>query len=789
RQFWSTARIETTNEGTKIIATVDGKPMTISESWIRRNLKLNDEDGISSLSNAELFENLALIDDSQREAFSTIFSLEVGQDRENIIKTSALPHDSTPGVTSLDADEGSMPHQLQELTNLCTRLQRQQTKMSTKIAGQDLEISNLKTKVKLLEDKDKGTTELFGDDAPIKGRSLETEEEAGVEKSTERGSNDTEELVNVLTSMDAATILTSGVQAVSVPPATEIPNVGVPTGSGLVPTASPIFTTASVVIPYSRRKGKEKMVESDTPKKKKLQEQIDVQMAREMEEEMAREDQRKNEQIARDAKIARIHAEEEMKMLIDGLDMRNELIAKHYHEYEKFKAELTIGEKIELINELQIEDFVPMSSKEEAKRFKRKGLRLEQGSTKKMKTSEEVSEEDLKEMMQLVPVEEVYVEALQVKHPIIDWEIHSEGQRNYWKIIRLGGSKAASFRIAFGVKLFIECFSDCYLEITQSNNNLIIQGGVERSCSYCGGPFNGGNYPSCSIVGVGNEFVHDPNPFPYDNTPDFYDQPPQYHVETYSCELCGNDSHYGYDCPPQFPLSTIPLRDIISQLPQSIVITTSPPILLTEDPEDSLIIRDEDLNTIPENGSDEVIKSSVEDFVPIPCKFEDTSKSDSECDLPSCDDISPIDVLKGKNVTFSNPLFDSNDDFTASDDESLSDEDVLEDNVKIYSNPLFEFDDEYIFSDVNPLFDEVLHDIKRKASYDSNLDDPALLVTPLFNSNKDECFDLGGDVDTFDTPLDFEDGYYDSKGDVLYLKSFLSDDTTPNLPPEDCPGL
>nr|GEW44609.1 hypothetical protein [Tanacetum cinerariifolium] len=37
---------------------------------------------------------------------------------------------------------------------------------------------------------------------------------------------------------------------------------------------------------------------------------------------------------------------------------------------------------------------------------------------------------------------EVYVEALHVKHPIIDWETHTEGQRNYWKIIRLGGSTA-----------------------------------------------------------------------------------------------------------------------------------------------------------------------------------------------------------------------------------------------------------------------------------------------------------------------------------------------------------
>nr|GEZ55277.1 hypothetical protein [Tanacetum cinerariifolium] len=87
----------------------------------------------------------------------------------------------------------------------------------------------------------------------------------------------------------------------------------------------------------------------------------------------------------------------------------------------------------------QFEDFLPMASKEEEERVKRKGLKLEQGSAKKMKTSEEVSEEDLKEMMPLVPVEEVYVEALQVKHLIIDWEIHSEGQRDYWKIIRLGG--------------------------------------------------------------------------------------------------------------------------------------------------------------------------------------------------------------------------------------------------------------------------------------------------------------------------------------------------------------
>ncbi|GJS79374.1 hypothetical protein Tco_0729255 [Tanacetum coccineum] len=198
------------------------------------------------------------------------------------------------------------------------------------------------------------------------------------------------------------------------------------------------------------------------------------------------------------------------------------------------------------------------------------------------------------------------------------------------------------------------------------------------------------------------------------------------------------------------------------------------------DPEDSLIMGDEDLRTIPEMESDEVIKSSVEDLVPIPSESEDTSDNDSECDLPFCDN----------SVTFSNPLFDAIDDFISSDDESLPEEDVPEENIKIYSNPLLYFDDEYISSDVNPIFKEVLEDIENKDSYVSNLDEPALLVTPLSDANEDECFDPGGDIDEIDAFLDIdvstdiEHSYHDSEGDIIYLKSLLNDDTIPYLPPE-----
>nr|GFB95190.1 hypothetical protein [Tanacetum cinerariifolium] len=177
--------------------------------------------------------------------------------------------------------------------------------------------------------------------------------------------------------------------------------------------------------------------------------------------------------------------------------------------------------------------------------------------------------------------------------------------------------------------------------------------------------------------------------------------------------------------PPQFFISLdgdddfdkesiISTNTDIFKTPPSIVITTSPPILPLEDPEVSFIMRNEELNTIPEKKSDEFIKSSVGDFVPIPGEFEDTSGSKTECILPSCDDFSPIDVFEEKVVTFSNLLFNSNKDFISSDDESLSDEDVPEDN----SND----------------------------SYDSNLDEPDLLVTTLSDVNEDECFDSGGDV-------------------------------------------
>ncbi|GKC67905.1 hypothetical protein Tco_1100503 [Tanacetum coccineum] len=62
QQFWQTASTSTLEDGeVEITATIDGQLKTITEASLRRHLKLEDVDGISSLHNTKIFEQLALM--------------------------------------------------------------------------------------------------------------------------------------------------------------------------------------------------------------------------------------------------------------------------------------------------------------------------------------------------------------------------------------------------------------------------------------------------------------------------------------------------------------------------------------------------------------------------------------------------------------------------------------------------------------------------------------------------------------------------------------------------------
>ncbi|GJW45572.1 hypothetical protein Tco_0077218 [Tanacetum coccineum] len=102
----------------------------------------------------------------------------------------------------------------------------------------------------------------------------------------------------------------------------------------------------------------------------------------------------------------------------------------------------------------QIHSFVPMDSEEEVQRLKRVGQDAEAKPAKRQRTEEvsesvqeqtdeepktdELSQEQLNQMVIIVPDEGINVEALQTKYPIIGWEVHSDDTMQFWKIIRVG---------------------------------------------------------------------------------------------------------------------------------------------------------------------------------------------------------------------------------------------------------------------------------------------------------------------------------------------------------------
>nr|GEX68124.1 hypothetical protein [Tanacetum cinerariifolium] len=257
-----------------------------------------------------------------------------------------------PTVSSLDAG--------QELMDIYTSLQRQNSLIEEKVQSQDLEITQLKTRVKTLMDNERMREGFTQEDASNTGDMdqgkdlLVGDTVKNNDKSADKRSDSTNEIANVLGTLGATNILASrGLRSffttasLSVATANIVVSPVVATASGSFPIAV-IFTTASLATPTTRvtrssrgvviessslisvnipsiskrDKGKGKMIEPEQPSKKKVLEQI-----------------------------TKIHVERELKMMIAELDRINEMVAKYLSEYEQAEAGLSHDEKVELIDE------------------------------------------------------------------------------------------------------------------------------------------------------------------------------------------------------------------------------------------------------------------------------------------------------------------------------------------------------------------------------------------------------------------------------------------------------
>ncbi|GJZ92129.1 hypothetical protein Tco_0664194 [Tanacetum coccineum] len=104
------------------------------------------------------------------------------------------------------------------------------------------------------------------------------------------------------------------------------------------------------------------------------------------------------------------------------------------------------------------------------------------------------------------------------------------------------------------------------------------------------------------------------------------------------------------------------IQELMSKLLKDVKPTEITPDLLIEEPDNSLIMGDEHLDTIP----------SVENLVPILSESEGIS--DDTCDVPVCDDSSTFDAL----INHSEILSDSKNDDTSSDDDSYENIEYVE---------------------------------------------------------------------------------------------------------------
>ncbi|GKB24036.1 hypothetical protein Tco_0863437 [Tanacetum coccineum] len=234
--------------------------------------------------------------------------------------------------------------------------------------------------------------------------------------------------------------------------------------------------------------------------------------------------------------------------------------------------------------------------------------------------------------------------------------------------------------------------------------------------------------------------------------------------------------------------------------------------LLTKEPLDTLLMGDEVIITTPARENDEFIKSSVDDLVSIPRELEVTSVCDYlECDMPVIIPLPTTDVRE-ENFDINSPLGEYVIDFLMENEdvagfprdlvkqlfsylvkqtsstkrmsiEPLGDYSKPRSYDVTFSNSLFDFNDDYTLCYNNLLFDEEFEDI-------SSLDPPKsapLNYEPLSNSDSVsrslETSDLNLEELTAEIGLDdsiptkIDDGYYDSEGDILFLEHLFIEET------------
>ncbi|GJY48361.1 hypothetical protein Tco_0438317 [Tanacetum coccineum] len=500
-QFWQTATIKTVNDREQqITVTVDGHKFTITEASVRRHLQLADVDGLSSLPNTEIFKQLSLmgVKDQQSLLSPNTHPLLLHHLHHNPLHLNQHPHKHHLLMNLLlnlsltlhlhihkkhkfdkqhlpcpmiylsqeVAHLGSM--KLKELTNLCTKLVARVTSLETELKKtkevHGKALTKLVKKVERLEDKLKSTNkrknakmvisdeeeELVSEDYFKQGRMEETEyadveeENAGVEYDfdlTEQHVTPLKALQVELQSQETFKVELS------------------------------VLSAAKILAETSKERLAKKVQEEEQTKvfEQQEQERANLEAALNLQKQFDQERKAVDDidwskivdqaQERQSGSMIRYHSFKKKPVTV-GQARKNMMV--YLKNMANYKMKYFKGMSYDQIRPIFEEEYRKVQtlfkkdskvSKSEKKIVVKEALLQE--SFKKLRTTQasgsepfhqeksteepkELSKEDLKKMLEIVPVEEFKVEALQTKYPIIDWEIHTEGSRKYWKIIRVG---------------------------------------------------------------------------------------------------------------------------------------------------------------------------------------------------------------------------------------------------------------------------------------------------------------------------------------------------------------
>nr|GEU43212.1 hypothetical protein [Tanacetum cinerariifolium] len=206
----------------------------------------------------------------------------------------------------------------------------------------------------------------------------------------------------------------------------------------------------------------------------------------------------------------------------------------------------------------------------------------------------------------------------------------------------------------------------------------------------------------------------------------------------------------------------------------------------------SLIMDNEHLHTISETKSNEFIKSSVENLVPIPSESEDFFDIKSEYDMPDCDNsqTTKSDTLMISSLKIDIKSEDFFGDSTSNYDESIHEEVIHEMSFKTYSNPLFDLDKEIISTEFNPIHNEDLDSTPKNDCFDTDsylLESTLNRDTLMISSLKIDSLlaEFAGELIFLESiPLGVDESNCDSEEDIHLVERLLYDNSSPRPPKE-----